>query len=329
MSEAPKTLDDLRLAFERDKRLKDSSLSKYRRQLRLWDARIGTTIEAHLAYTTKDMGAYLDELAGRFSQRTVRWMMSIIRSWDTWLYEECLIPRQRWSRRLARAYPVDQEAITRANGVREALTLSEASDMVAWCRKRGGVRGLAPLLGLLGGMRSAEIADMRPADWMRDHDGRHWLRVRKGKGGKTRRVEIKHPDLIEAWAEARKARGKRGSQRMLGNGVTARSVQRWAKEALTAVGRKELASHDLRRSFVTLSMEVGADLDALRRHCGHTNMETTLRCYVVRELKLPAIPTRENANVVQLAVMSPNPSMCVTDNKDQKTTPKPQVVWRA
>jgi integrase len=255
--------------------------------------------------TTKpdDITEYLAgmEDAGR-AQRTVKVNRDILRSWFAWLERRGLIECSPVNREHVRRFRVDQTTIVRGTGVRSALTLEQADRALAWAWQQDPEVAVAVTLQMTGGLRSAEVARVERRHLSSEPDG-WWLSV-PGKGQKIRRIRLEMPAVAALRRYLEQKKGEHGpilrSPRGGGH-YTAKQVRRWAKAAVTAAGRPELASHDLRRTAATLLDEAGARLDAVQRHLGHSSPELTLLCYVTRlrpvdrETGITTPATREDA----------------------------------
>ncbi|MEZ4241306.1 MAG: tyrosine-type recombinase/integrase [Myxococcota bacterium] len=141
------------------------------------------------------------------------------------------------------------------------------------------VRDRAALELLYGaGLRVGELCalDRRDVDLT---DG-GWVRVRRGKGGKERRVPMGAAavDAVGALLHAvdgapedplfRNARNRR---------ISDRTVRRVVERAGQAVGASGLHPHALRHSFATHLLDAGADLRGIQELLGHASLSTTQR----------------------------------------------------
>lgn len=168
-----------------------------------------------------------------------------------------------------------------------ALARTEISVLLDACaadeRPAAGARD-ACLIGLLAsGLRRAECAALTLAD--ATAAGRGALRVR-GKGQKERTVPLDAgvERALDGWLALRgdrpgallcavsKAGAITGLRHLSGTSVY-RALARRARQA----GLAHVTPHDLRRTLVSQMLDRGADIDAVRDICGHTNVATTSR----------------------------------------------------
>lgn len=268
-------------------------------QRRSLSAQVGTPPAAILDY--------LRGLEGRaLAQRTVAGHRDVIRSWFGWLEERKLIERSPISREIRRGFKVDQKAMVKADGQRQALTLAEAEKVVLRCfNDVPPVECVGLLLLMVSGLRSAEVAGAGLKGLV-DKDGINTLTVR-GKGKKQRTITLEPIVVLAIRAYLTDARRRRTGDEHRGPLLRApsgghyspRTIQSWAKAAARAIGRPEISSHDLRRTSATLLMEAGAHLHEVQEHHGHSSPALTARCYVIRRPKMVATtglnpPTKEN-----------------------------------
>ncbi len=169
-----------------------------------------------------------------------------------------------------------------------ALTETEIALMFVWIRDRQGsdsirYRDAALLAVLLHGLRRQEAVDLL-FDSVKEDLSRVWV---VGKGKKRREVPIRTEAIphLKAWIEARgnapgwffnghtKTGTIRRDQQMNGN-----TVWRIVKTAAEGANiQRALKPHDLRRTFITLSLKKGMDVFQVQRAAGHSRPETTER----------------------------------------------------
>lgn len=240
--------------------------------------------------------------------RTIVRHREALRSWYGWLCDLKLlsggIPFDRATTRLWR---VQHNSIRRGDGTRQALTQDQAQRLARWCLTVAPpATGFGILLQTVSGLRSWEVAnaerarlvetpnvsiiptDMKGSDTFECREASPIVTLRvHGKGDRFRTVVLEDV-VVQAWQRyqaSHRLQGSRGALIAAGRGgghVTAQTVQRWAKQGLAAAGRPDLSSHDLRRTAVTLLVERGATLLQAQQLLGHSSIELTSRCYVVR-----------------------------------------------
>jgi integrase len=222
------------------------------------------------------------------SPRSVCWMRSILQGWFSWLIELDLFsgphPVGRAARRLV---TVDPARMERGDGSRQSLTAAEAQRLLTLCAGIPPVQCAALVLMVSTGIRGDELAGVEFRNLSRDAEP--WSLVIHGKGGKTRKVMLEDPAMtaLERYLEVRPGREDGALLRKQGGArVCTRTVQRWAKAALTRIGRPDMATHDLRRTHATLLIERGADYVDVQRRLGHSDLKLTLRCYTTRHRQM-------------------------------------------
>lgn len=143
-----------------------------------------------------------------------------------------------------------------------------------------GVRDAAILaLGFFGGLRRAEMVELRIEDVDLERDQVHVL----GKGGR-RRVVFLGPGLplMARWLDVR---GGTGDQRVLCSlrhgrmerrkGCSEGMVYQMVNRRATHAGMEDLHPHDLRRACATHLLEAGVDVLEVQRYLGHSRPDTT------------------------------------------------------
>lgn len=122
---------------------------------------------------------------------------------------------------------------------------------------------LMVLFAAYGGLRCAEIARVHGDDW----DGR--VLYVTGKGEKTRRVPVRHPELV---ATLNTLDGYLFPGRCSGHLSPGRVT-----ELLSELLEDGWTGHKLRHRFATRSHDANPDVLALGRVLGHSRPETTMR----------------------------------------------------
>lgn len=226
----------------------------------------------------------------KYSQRTVRTFIQVLRSWFGWLFERDLIKRMPITKSHIKSCPVDHQIIKKGNQIRQALTEEEAQAVANWALNQTDPRcGLSVMLQMISGLRSCEVTRIQNRHIF-EKNGITTLTV-LGKGNRSR-VIILEKAVCDALARYRKGQLVKETSLLFLNKrgrISTRTVQRWAKMAAKAIGReKDISSHDLRRTAITLQVDHGANLSDAQEFAGHSSIEQTKRAYVVRR-KRPVI----------------------------------------
>jgi integrase/recombinase XerC len=175
-----------------------------------------------------------------------------------------------------------------------ALEEPAAAALAAVARRRaaeGTRKGLAVLLGLYGGLRRSEIAELR---WT-DLAGDGWVRV-IGKGSE-RQIPL-HPVLLASLEALRSRRpiqslgpqGLRGRV-FLGQGggrLHPTTVWTWVRQLSAEAGLPPVQVHVLRHTALTTALDGTHDLRAVQELAGHARPETTAGYTRVRSDRLSA-----------------------------------------
>ncbi len=125
------------------------------------------------------------------------------------------------------------------------------------------------------GLRASEAAALDRED-VDLHGG--LVTVRRGKGGKERRVPLGVPGCaaVQAWLDATPAWGPAVFNNARGGRLTTRSMQR----IVSALGREVAPGahpHAMRHSYATHMLDAGADLRGIQELLGHASLSTTQR----------------------------------------------------
>lgn len=164
-----------------------------------------------------------------------------------------------------------------------ALARAEVATLLASVAATpAGVRDAA-LIAVLwaGGLRRAELAALRLADYAPDT---HALHVRHGKGDAERIVYVPAAaPLLGAYLRLRGRRAgalflraRQGGQLTRG-GLTPAGVRTIVQRVATAAGVGPLSPHDFRRTFISELLDAGADLSAAQQLAGHASPATTAK----------------------------------------------------
>jgi site-specific recombinase XerD len=167
-----------------------------------------------------------------------------------------------------------------------ALAMGELRALFQVCqvdRTPAGARDAALLAVLYGsGLRRAEVVALELADYDRDAGA---LTIRRGKGRKDRLSYVTEGSAraLAAWLAVRGpepgpllypvTKGGRLVRRRLTDQAVLWVLRKRAAEATVA----HFSPHDLRRTFISLLLDAGADLATVQRLAGHANVQTTAR----------------------------------------------------
>ena len=183
-----------------------------------------------------------------------------------------------WSIRYHRSYPKTQDGAVpkREKRIPEYLEADEVNAII-----RAAPNPKAKLLMLeqwRAGLRVSEALDLEVRDLSLD-TATPTLRVRSGKGGKTRLVPV-HPELHGALSSAL-AYGDINQDRIIEAHPT--TAWRWVKtavkraEELGAIAPgKRIGTHTLRHSYARHLLMNGIPINYLSRWLGHSSIQTTL-----------------------------------------------------
>ena len=168
-----------------------------------------------------------------------------------------------------------------------ALGMDEIAALFASCAdgSPSGARDAA-LVSLLygGGLRRAEAAAMQVDD-VEEADGGLTVRV-IGKGRKERRVWADNGagSALRAWLQVRGeesgpllCRVNRHGRVSPAEGMTPTAIRLRILERCKRAGIEAASPHDLRRTYVSLLLDAGADVGSVQRLAGHASVDTTLR----------------------------------------------------
>ena len=220
------------------------------------------------------------ELARRYAPATANRMLSCLRGVlrTAWRLEQISMEDYR---RAADIAAVRGTRLPAGRAVREA----ELERLFAACRKDGAMAARdAAALALLyaGGLRRAEACSLNTRD-LNLETGE--IRV-IGKGNRQRRLWLADGalDALRRWMEARGgvpgpvlARLRRGGAIAPTLGISGDALMRRLQDCARRAGIDPLTPHDLRRSFVSDSLDAGTDIAVVQRLAGHASPVTTAR----------------------------------------------------
>jgi site-specific recombinase XerD len=250
----------------------------------LWLQEHGLSVQELTYYDMLDYRAYLDE---HYAKATAARMLSVARR---------ILGRQAADGHLA-ANPAKEVPGWTLDNESPHISLSkqEAKDLLASIdtSTEEGKRDYALLSLLLRtGLRRSECAALNIGDFTQEQ-GHTVATVRHGKGDKRRKVKVP-VDVFRAIESYLATRTITSLDEPLFTGIGTR----WSKQRITdrlierkviaygkRIGKEHLTPHDLRASFITLSIEGGAMLLQAQYAAGHSDPRTTER-YHIRKLNL-------------------------------------------
>jgi site-specific recombinase XerD len=154
-----------------------------------------------------------------------------------------------------------------------------------------GKRDRALLAVLIGcGLRREETA-MLTLEHVQQRDARWVIVDMKGKGGRIRTAPMPSwtKAAIDEWTTAagfnagRVFRPVNKGDNLAGDTMTAQSIFETVKKYAAEIGPKEIAPHDLRRTFAKLAHKGRAALEQIQLSLGHASIQTTERYLGVRQ----------------------------------------------
>jgi integrase/recombinase XerD len=161
-------------------------------------------------------------------------------------------------------------------GLPRVLDVSEVVALLAAIRKR--IYRCIALVMYGAGLRIGEAIRLQVGDI---DAARKILRVRRGKGGKSREVMLS-PKLLVAlrtyWRAERPALPYLFASPRTGKPVSADTVRAAIKRARAHAGiKKAVTPHMLRHCFATHLLDNGTDVRVIQHLLGHAGVDTTMR----------------------------------------------------
>lgn len=170
-----------------------------------------------------------------------------------------------------------------AQATGRALSAGEIAAILGACAADptpAGARDAAILgLGVRGGLRRAEIAELNAEDY----DATAGMLTVRGKGNKTRTVPVAH-GVDAALLDWLKTRGNEHgglfcavnkAGRITGEPISGSAVYDALAKRAVAAGVRKFTPHDLRRTFAGDMLDAGADIATVQKLMGHANSNTT------------------------------------------------------
>jgi len=153
-----------------------------------------------------------------------------------------------------------------------------------------GKRDRALLAVMIGcGLRREETASLM-LERIQQREGRWVIVDMIGKGGRVRSIPMPSfaKAALDVWIRAagfetgRVFRPVNKGDRLCGESMTAQSIFETVKKYAAEIGLKNIAPHDLRRSFAKLAHKGRAALEQIQLSLGHASIQTTERYLAAR-----------------------------------------------
>ncbi|MBN2800676.1 MAG: tyrosine recombinase XerC [Deltaproteobacteria bacterium] len=135
------------------------------------------------------------------------------------------------------------------------------------------------------------VGEAEGLDWEDLSLGEGMVRVRRGKGGKERRVPMGEPAVEALRALCQVCADPRGAVflNQRGGRLSSRLMYRLVREVGLRAGVAGVHPHALRHSFATHLLDSGADLRGIQELLGHSRLTTTQRYTHVSTATLQAV----------------------------------------
>lgn len=228
--------------------------------------RAGTCL---VAAEARDLRGFLFQVGNGRSSATVARHTAAIRTFYGWAAREGFVSDGKAG--LLQPPKVGQRAPFVATEEEADRLFDDAPD------GRNGLRDRALLETLYGaGLRVGEASALDRGDL--DLDG-GVIRVRRGKGGKERRVPLGPPavEALRAWLAVTPSGGPAVFLNRSGARLGVRSMHRIVRDRGLQAGIPGLHPHAMRHSFATHLLDAGADLRGIQQLLGHESLSTTQR----------------------------------------------------
>jgi site-specific recombinase XerD len=243
------------------------TLHWYRQKLDPYFARGGAeSLEDLTAYEVKP---YVVELQDRgLAPNTVHGCFQVLRGFASWASaQDYPIDPALLRLRAPRLPQVEMESYT--PGERDAII---AAASPAWAR-------LCVQILVGTGVRISELCSIRLDDFEDDSDER-FLKIRRGKGAKFRRVPVSHRLRREIVRYLNRFRPETEDDHLLlladGRPVHGDSCARMLHRFGRRVGFR-VHAHKFRHTFATIYLRTGGDIERLRKILGHTTYTMVMR----------------------------------------------------
>ena len=258
-----------------EKGLSSNTLESYKRDIAIYLDFLGKNKKTILKATRKDIEKFLSERKeqGSKSRTVARNKVSIVNLYKFLVMENYISKN-----------PTDNLEVIRLKRVLpESLTTTEVDDLLSVHNEKTdkGLRDKAIFeLMYSSGLRVSEICSLRIDDIF--FEGKY-LKIR-GKGNKERIVPINDRalDILQRYIQTSRVimvKGKKTSELFLnfrGDKISRVGIWKIVKETMKKSNiTKNVYPHTLRHSFATHLIQHGADLRAVQRMLGHSDITTT------------------------------------------------------
>jgi integrase/recombinase XerD len=245
----------------------ERTLAWYREKMRLYlRSGVGTLEQLD----GRDLKRHLAELQARgLAENTVHGSFEVVKAFCNWATRE--------------GYPVDPSVLkVRAPKVSQAeiQTYTDAQLQAVMAAIPPGSWGRMAVLILLGtGMRISELCALRVDD-LEDDGETTFLKIRKGKGSKFRRVPVSQRLRRELIRYLNRVRPESSSANLLllpdGRPISFMSAANLFRRTRLKVGFP-VHAHRFRHTYATGYLRSGGKIERLMRILGHTTLEMVMR----------------------------------------------------
>lgn len=146
------------------------------------------------------------------------------------------------------------------------------------------------------GIRTSELCGLKTGDYFEDN-GVGFLRIRLGKGGKSREVGMPvytHEALKRYLAGRRLVLGDYMFQNDSGGRLTRQYVYKIISGILGKMYKRKRGAHRLRHSFATHLLDQTGDIKAVQMQLGHSDIGTTQRYLHVAQERIREVYKRSH-----------------------------------
>ena len=244
------------------------TLGWYSQKMR-WYLEEGGGVQTLEEFTAFELKRYLASLQDRgLAENSVKHAHTVAKAFANWAARE--------------GHPVD-EALLRVRSPKvaqtEPETLSAAEQEIVLRSARAGWPRIALQILLGTGMRVSELCALVLEDVEEDDDA-SFLKVRRGKGAKFRRVPISRHLQRELARYLNRGRPACRNQSLLvlqdGTSVSVECVTQMLRRLKKLVGFA-VHAHKFRHTFATEYLKRGGEMERLRKILGHTSYAMVMR----------------------------------------------------